>query len=483
MTGVIPGAGGALSKSRPGRAFASAEMNNRNCELLDDLAVPRTDSGLEQIQATTIAAPVVAIDAVYRLWQHQDALLWDPPAGMQAVAAGAAARLQATGPGRMVRLQEASRRLWRSLSPGHGTDAPAPRLWGGFSFAPGTADRGPWQDFGDASFVLPRLTYWTDGERAWLQATGTRDDTSLSRDLATASAAIAQIALDDEGSGNGETDPYGAPPCAIAPPDAAAWRQQVDDILEAIDAGQVRKVVAALCAKVTFERPPSVAGVLANLRNETGPVWRFAFTRNGATFLGATPEILVRRRAEFVESEALAGTLAKVNGTGNDLLASAKDRSEHEFVCDGIVEALAPLCSELHVPDAPSVRELRRLFHLATPVRGRLARRTHVLELCERLHPTPATCGTPRGRALDMILSTEATPRGWYAAPLGWFDAEGDGELVVALRSGLVTASAAYVHAGAGIVVGSHADKELAETELKQRVLLRALGLEPGLDF
>jgi isochorismate synthase EntC len=185
----------------------------------------------------------------------------------------------------------------------------------------------------------------------------------------------------------------------------------------------------------------------------------------------------VRRCAERVESEALAGTLARSAGSGDDLLASAKDRSEHAFVRDGIVEALAPLCGELRVPDVPRVRELRRLYHLATPIRGRLARRTHVLELCERLHPTPATCGTPRARALDMILSTEATPRGWYAAPLGWFDATGDGEFVVGLRSGLVAGREAHVHAGAGIVAGSRADRELAEAQLKQRVLLRALGL------
>jgi isochorismate synthase len=342
------------------------------------------------------------------------------------------------------------------------------------------AAHAPWHDFGDASFNLPRWTYWTDGERGWLQVAGTRGRDALARDVASATASLAQAEFGAAETGSDGGADAEAPPYRIEPPDAAAWRRQIAHILAAIDAGQVRKVVAALCAKVAFERPPSVLHVLANLRRETGPVWRFAMARNGATFLGASPEILVRRRGEFVESEALAGTLAKANGNGSDLLASAKDRSEHEFVCDGIVDALAPLCSELHVPDAPAVRELKRLYHLATPIRGRLAADVHVLDLCERLHPTPATGGTPRERALDMILATEATPRGWYAAPVGWFDVHGDGEFIVALRSGLVTGHAAYVHAGAGIVAGSRADKELAEAELKQRVMLRALGLEPG---
>jgi menaquinone-specific isochorismate synthase len=263
----------------------------------------------------------------------------------------------------------------------------------------------------------------------------------------------------------------------IAPPDAAGWQRQIDDILESIDAGRVRKVVAALCARVTFDRSPSVAGVLANLRSETGPVWRFAFARDAAVFLGATPELLVRRRDDLVDSLALAGTLAKSAGGAEDLMASAKDRSEHAFVRDGIVEALAPLCVDCVAPAVPTVLELRRLYHLATPITARLSRRAHVLDLCQHLHPTPATCGTPRAGALDAILSNETAPRGWYASPVGWFDAAGDGEFVVGLRSGLVADREAWVHAGAGIVAGSRADRELAETRLKQRVLLRAFGL------
>lgn len=440
--------------------------------MLDDLAALETDSALEQIQAIADVAPVVPIDAVFALWQNNEPMLWSPPSGLRAVAAGTAARLSASGACRIARLHDASRRLWRSLDCDSATSAPAPRLWGGLAFAPGAAARAPWCEFGDAIFVLPRVTYWTDGERAWLQAAGRRGATELEAELTAARIALARLPQHDPAA-----EPYRSPACSIAAADADAWRQQVEGILEAIDAGRVRKVVAAVCARVTFEDAPSVAGVLANLRGETGPVWRFAFTRGSATFLGATPEILVRKRGNRVESEALAGTLARSGGNGGDLLASAKDRSEHQFVCDGIVEALAPLCSRIEVPAAPMVRELKLLFHLATPIRGWLDRDTHVLELCERLHPAPATGGTPRNRALKMIQATEATPRGWYAAPLGWFDASGDGELVVALRSGLISGRMAYVHAGAGIVAGSCADKELAETQLKQRVLLRALGL------
>ncbi len=358
-------------------------------------------------------------------------------------------------------------------------DAPAPRLWGGFAFAPGSADRAPWNGFGDSSFVLPRLAYWTDGEQAWLQGIGSTTDPALAAALEGAEAAIAQIAR-----GGGPTDGAPSPPSApgvrsIEATPATEWQHQVDGILEAINAGEVRKVVGARCSIVNFEQPLSIRRVLRNLQDETGPVWRYAITRDGGTLVGATPELLVSRRGDAVRAEALAGTLAKSSGSEDTLMASAKDRSEHEFVCEAVVEALAPLCSELHRPSTPTVRALRRLFHLATPIRGRLAQPTHVLDLCDRLHPTPATCGTPRDRALRIILSTERVPRGWYASPVGWFDAAGDGEFVVALRSGLVRSHTAYVYAGAGIVEGSSAEKELAETALKQLVLLRALGVDP----
>jgi len=425
---------------------------------------------------TTLAVPVVPLDSVYRVWRQNASLLWHPPSGWQAVATGAAATLKADGPRRFSDLRRAGTALLRALKPDC-ADAPEPRLWGGFAFAAGAAGRAPWTGFGDASFVLPRLTYWTDGDRAWLQGIGRALDSTLMADLATAEDAIAQIACGAGPSGHATSAP---PVPSIRSTDstpATAWRRQIDAILDAIRAGEVRKVVAARCATVTFNQPLSVRRVLRNLQEETGPVWRYALTRDCGTLLGATPELLVSRRGDEVRAEALAGTLAKSNGSEDDLMASAKDRSEHRFVCEAITEALAPLCSELNRPGTPTVRALRRLFHLATPIRGRLAQETHVLGLCERLHPTPATCGTPRDRALSMILASESTPRGWYAAPLGWFDGSGDGEFVVALRSGLVSGETAWVYAGAGIVAGSCAEKELAETELKQRVVLRALGV------
>ncbi|MBA4175804.1 MAG: hypothetical protein C0505_04480 [Leptothrix sp. (in: Bacteria)] len=462
------------------RHLACAAGPSVNGSLLDDFELPLTAALRDGLRLTSIAAPVLALDAVHRLWQSRAVVLWHPPAGLRAVGAGVAATVRVDGAARFARARGLSRRAWPSDTSGHEAHAPPPRLWGGFAFAPGAAALAPWTAFGDGSFVLPRLTYWLDGPRAWLQAVGPAADDTLARELAAALAQLVQLAATAADAEDAADEPYRAPPGTQAPLDAAAWHRQVEDILRAIGDARVRKVVAASCAELSFGQALSVAGVLDNLHSETGPVWRFAMSRQGSTFLGASPEMLVRRRGDVVQSEALAGTLAKALGSGTDLLASAKDLREHAFVRDGIVQALAPLCGALDAPRAPMLRELSRLYHLATPIEGRLARPLHVLELCELLHPTPATCGTPRADALRMIVGAEARPRGWYAGPVGWFDAAGDGEFIVALRCGLLAGRHAYVHAGAGIVEGSQADKELAETQLKQGVLLRALGLVHG---
>jgi isochorismate synthase EntC len=123
------------------------------------------------------------------------------------------------------------------------------------------------------------------------------------------------------------------------------------------------------------------------------------------------------------------------------------------------------------------VHRLRTVLHLRTPIRGRLREASHVLALVEKLHPTPAVGGVPTEAAIDFITRHEPDERGWYAGPVGWFDAVGDGRFVVALRSGVVAGKRAELYAGAGIVRDSNAPSEFAETRWKLAALLGALGV------
>jgi menaquinone-specific isochorismate synthase len=200
------------------------------------------------------------------------------------------------------------------------------------------------------------------------------------------------------------------------------------------------------------------------------------------TLVGATPELLVRRTGDVVESLVLAGTARRdplAHGdamVGEALLSSEKDGREHLLAVESVTGVLENVCHDLTVDDAPSLLKLANVQHLATRVTGRLSRPLSALELAGRLHPTAAVCGTPRADAGRMIRRLEGIERGRYAGPVGWVDALGDGEFGIALRCAEVHGTRARLFAGAGIVAESTPEAELEETRLKLRAMQSALG-------
>jgi isochorismate synthase len=189
---------------------------------------------------------------------------------------------------------------------------------------------------------------------------------------------------------------------------------------------------------------------------------------------------LLRKRGRSLETEALAGSIdAGADSPEHRLRASPKELEEHELVVSAITGALAPVCGSPNLPSQPGVRSLKHILHLCTPIQARLHVDTHVLDLLERLHPTPAVGGVPTRAALDWIAATEAFDRGWYAGAVGWFDAMGDGDFNVALRSGLLQSDQARLYSGAGIVRESMATAEYAETTLKLAAMLASLRARP----
>ena len=230
--------------------------------------------------------------------------------------------------------------------------------------------------------------------------------------------------------------------------------------------------------------PVGIADLLATLSDRHPDCVRILIRPPGAgTLIAATPERLVKRDGAIVMCDALAGTIRSSAGetdreaAGAALLASTKDRREHDLVVRAIRAALEIAGAQIDTPAEPVVRALRHVLHLHTPFRATLREPRHVLELAA--HPTPAVGGTPTSFANAWIRTHEPVARGWYAAPVGWFDLDGNGELAVAIRSGVIAGNRAHLWAGAGIVAGSDPDRELAETELKLQAMLGALGVAP----
>ena len=425
-------------------------------------ALPLAQRAVESLTAVTV--PVA--ETVPPLWAFPDlAFWWAPREGDEVAGLGVAAEVRARGGDRFAELQRRAAELLARVNVVDPPEAPpwTPRLYGGFAFAPGAADQPPWSEFGDACFQLPRALLRRQEGRTWLTVIGraplAQPERMWERMLAAAR----------EGGGGGQPELRAVH--QLAP---AAWRAQVEEIRAAIAAGACEKIVVARRAEVVTAGPIDPRTLLARLDARHPDCFRFAIRRGEALFAGASPERLVALTGDVVETEAMAGSIAS-RGGARALLDSRKDRGEHAVVTRAIARNLAPLCSSLELAPAPEVRALRHLMHLCTPVRGRLDRPRHLLEVAAALHPTPAVGGEPTERALEWIEAREAA-RGWYAGAVGWFDREGDGELAVALRSGLVVGEHAWVWAGAGIVAESDPDAEYAETGDKQRAFLDALG-------
>jgi len=252
------------------------------------------------------------------------------------------------------------------------------------------------------------------------------------------------------------------------------WQDRVARAVEKIKGNQLEKVVLARFATATTESSIDVRNLLQQLASEYPSTWVYSNTG----LVGATPELLVRLSKSLVTSRILAGTIRKTGDDERDLALagslarSSKDLEEHEYAVRSVANALAPLCSSTNVPESPFVLHLSNVMHLATDVTGVLSNNSSpadIFDLVSRLHPSAAVCGTPTEVAQRTIDEIEGISRGRYAGPIGWIDANGDGELGIALRCGQISSDAKSIriYAGCGIVAGSDPEREYAESQAK----------------
>lgn len=433
--------------------------------------------------------------SVFAASDEQHRTLWmRPESGLSIVGLGTVETIAPVGDGRFSATSAARAALaarTRRIGP---ANAPAPVILGGFSFScadqtPGrvVADPYPdWTGFPDAHWVLPELTVVDRADGSWLLAAAT---VGAGQDEAAATAALGE-----------RLDAFAAdPPTALAGPfeapsgaadsDDRRYRPLVDEAIAAIAEDAFRKVVPAR----THERADvDPIDVLHRLRHRYPNCAVYSVAVGDRQFLGASPEQLVALNGPEVRTEAVAGTarLGATEAVAEDLaaemMASPKTRAEHQFVVDDIIGRLEVLGLQGSCPPDPEVMRLARIQHLRTPIVAQVQRRgggvsdMDVMRVASVLHPTPAVAGTPTEEAVAWILEREGFDRGWYAAPLGWCDLDGNGELCVALRSALVNGSSAVLFSGAGVVAESVSCDELAETAVKLRALLDVMEARDG---
>ena len=349
---------------------------------------------------------------------------------------------------------------------------------GGFSFAADGGAAPAWEGFACASLVVPELSLARRGDQTWLTANGlvAGDDvveqvvTRIERRLAGLRDSPLPL-LDPAPTGRYEV---------ASPMPPAHFEAAVARATERIRLGEMEKIVLAREVEVHAPIAHDPAAVLGVLREAYASSFVFAVGRGNATFVGATPELLVRREGQRATTVALAGSTRRSadpavdDHLGEALLRSEKDREENAIVARRIARALRPVSVWVAAAPEPVVVRVANIQHLACPIRAQLAAPMGAVELAGRLHPTPAVGAEPAG-ALPLIPALEGLDRGWYAGPVGWTDGGGDGEFCVALRSALLRGRVARCYAGCGIVADSEPAAELAESELKLGVMLPAL--------
>jgi isochorismate synthase len=416
-------------------------------------------------------------------------LFMHPSDGYALAGVGAAWTLSVDG----TALFERANRAWQELFRGAVVDAPAdaagvgPLAMGGFAFDPLRPATELWEGFPDGLLVVPRYLLTCMGGDTWLTVTtvlqpdgdAARSLGALLHDCQTLLAEdTARATEPEQARGDGST---GQPVVRNALP-AHQWKAVVRELAHEMQESDLEKVVLARECLVHAAQPFAPSSVLERLCATYPSCFVFAVARGSRTFLGATPERLVRLRAGEVQAMCLAGSIARGATPEEDLLlgerllASAKDREEHAVVVRALAGGLAEVCTHVAPIEAPELLKVSNVQHLLTTVSGRAGAGRTVLDMVGNLHPTPAVGGYPREAALRLIREREGMDRGWYAGPIGWLDTRGDGEFAVALRSALVHGSDASLFAGCGIVAGSDPDGEYDESCLKLRPMLAALG-------
>ena len=452
-----------LSSARQGRLNMDGE------EGVLSLALPL--NGIDPL----LALPQLAAQEPFRV-------LWDGTSGFCFAAAGQCQQLELAGARRFELAQRFSdSTLSRVTDTRPDTPAQArPRVLLSFRFFDQISER---RRNGisppSVHVVLPRWQLSRQGNRGWLRLNGVVSSQAEVRDLAE-QLWLTHCSLLDTDAGPAP----GLQSMLQTNNDCSTWQERYGRALERgiqlVNDGDLHKLVLAVRQSMTLNAPFDPLPLLLRLRRQQSGSCRFLWQRNhGDTFFGASPERLLSLRGRCLRSDALAGTAGK-GDDGQELLRSDKDRREHELVVATITNQLRSIGLSPHRRRQPQLARHGHLTHLHTPITAEMRKRS-VLSVAEQLHPTPAVAGLPRREAMAWLRALEPFERGCYAAPIGWIDSAGDAELRVAIRCGHSHGHRLDLTAGAGLVRGSIAERELQEVGLKLAVLADQLDIGSAL--
>jgi salicylate biosynthesis isochorismate synthase len=424
--------------------------------------------------------PVATVAASRRPGEPWFALEQPDRDGLAIAGLGCVRAIEAGGTGRFASVAAHWRELRASaeIDPLDGPPGSGLAAFGGFAFAPGGGTAPDWHGYAPGSMIVPEVSLARHAGATWLTLTAEVAPDDTPEDVtARVGARLRSLRADPLPL----LDPHPTGRYEVASPmPPAHYEEAVARAVQRIRTGEFEKVVLAREVDVHAPVAHDPAAVFGLLREAFQSSYVYAVGRGEATFIGASPELLIRRQGQRATTVALAGSARRSadpavdDHLGEQLLRSDKDREENAIVARRIARTLRPFSVWVTAAPDPVVVRVANIQHLAAPIRAQLASPVDAVELAGRLHPTPAVGAEPN-RALSVIPALEGFDRGWYAGAVGWTDASGDGEFLVALRCALLRGSVARCYAGCGIVRDSDPAAELAESEVKLQVMLPAL--------
>ena len=361
-------------------------------------------------------------------------------------------------------------REWKQIVEGAFIEGQGPLMFGGFAFDPLKQSDEHWIEFPSAQFVVPTFLLTKQRDEIWLTVNVVHESLNQIEEM-----------IDSLFHTRNESDSHRAHIVKKEEVARDQWLRSVHYATDLIRNDAIEKVVLARKLFLSFSERIDRSHVLRSLREQQPMSYIFAFENGSTCFIGASPEQLVRKNGHMCETACLAGSIRRGHTVKEDeelgrwLLQDDKNRREHAFVVDMIKQAMNEVCTEVVIPNEPTLLKMRHIQHLYTPVQAKVKEGVSIFSLVERLHPTPALGGFPKEKAVQTIREIEPLDRGWYAAPIGWVDANGNGEFAVAIRSALLEDNKAHLFAGCGIVAHSDPHNEYEETNVKFKPMLLVL--------
>jgi len=438
----------------------------------------------------SITIPTAPIDPLAALELHTEQgekFYWDHPVNRIAIsAAGKVHELKATGKNRFSQIASQTHELKRKISAFTSVShsMAGPLFLGGYSFGDHNVGR-IWKKFGAARFVLPRWTLVKSGNSHMLTLIIERESKEVHDIYLEIIERFTEFL-----NISGQSDLPGQAPNGSAnmlcnyqdTSDKSTWINRVEKAKGMIRKSEFDKIVLARSMEIESRQNLKPTVLSYKLREKYPECYNFIIQIDDDTsFIGATPERLASFENGVIKTEGLAGSASRGKNASEDaalarsLMESKKDLEEHQFVVRAIDDSLSPYSYRIEHPNKPQIKKLNNVQHLFTPISASIKSGVQIHDLLQKLHPTPAVGGFPKENAVPFIQEIEQLERGWYSAPVGWFNLNGCGEFAVAIRSALLHKNRAHLFAGCGIVENSDPESEWKETLLKFQPMTTAL--------